>query len=48
MSPREVIEHCRSMKAAGIDHLIVSLARVHEIAPIEIMEKEVIPAVSDL
>jgi F420-dependent oxidoreductase-like protein len=48
MSPREVIEHCRSMKAAGIEHLIVSLARVHEIAPIEIMGKEVIPAVSDL
>jgi F420-dependent oxidoreductase-like protein len=47
-SPREVIEHCRSMKAAGIDHLIVSLARFHEIAPIEIMGKEVIPAVSDL
>jgi F420-dependent oxidoreductase-like protein len=48
MSPREVIEYCRSMRDAGIQHLIVSLARVHEITPIETMGNEVIPAISDL
>jgi F420-dependent oxidoreductase-like protein len=48
MSPREVIEYCRNMRDAGIQHLIFSLARVHEITPIEIMGKEVIPAVREL
>lgn len=48
MSPREVIEYCRNMRDAGIQHLIFSLARVHEITPIEIMGKEVIPVVSEL
>jgi alkanesulfonate monooxygenase SsuD/methylene tetrahydromethanopterin reductase-like flavin-dependent oxidoreductase (luciferase family) len=45
MSPRQAIEHCRSMSNAGIQHLIVSLPRVHEITPVETMGKEIIPAV---
>ncbi|MGH7833032.1 MAG: LLM class F420-dependent oxidoreductase [Candidatus Binatia bacterium] len=47
MSPREAVEYCRSMSEAGIQHLIVSMPGVHEITPIEVMAKEVIPAVSE-
>ena len=46
-SPRQAIEHCRGLSDAGIQHLIVSLPRVHEITPIEVMANEVIPAVAD-
>ena len=48
MSPRQVIEYCRGMREAGIEHLIISLPRVHEITPIEVMGREVIPAVGEL
>jgi F420-dependent oxidoreductase-like protein len=44
---RDAIEHCRNLSRAGIQHLIVSLPRVHEITPIEVMAKEVIPAVAE-
>ena len=46
MSPQEVIDHFHSMSEAGIQHLILSLAGVHEITPIDKMGQEVIPAVS--
>ena len=46
MSPQEIIDHCHSMSDAGIQHLVLSLAGVHEITPIEKMGHEVIPAVS--
>jgi F420-dependent oxidoreductase-like protein len=46
MSAQEIIDYCRSMSDAGIQHLIVSLPRVHEITPIEKMGQEVIPVVS--
>jgi hypothetical protein len=47
MSPKQAIEYCRGMSEAGIQHLIVSLAGVHEIMPIETMGKEIIPAVME-
>jgi F420-dependent oxidoreductase-like protein len=43
----QAIEYCRSMSDAGIQHLIVSIPNVHEITPIKMMGKEIIPAVSD-
>jgi F420-dependent oxidoreductase-like protein len=43
---RQTIEYCRNVSAAGIQHLIVSMPRDHEIAPIEAMGKDVIPAVA--
>jgi hypothetical protein len=46
MSPRDAIEFCHSMSDAGIQHLIVSLPRVHEIRPLEVMGKEVLPTVA--
>jgi F420-dependent oxidoreductase-like protein len=48
MSTRQAIDYCRSVNSAGIQHLIISMPRDHEIAPIELMGKEVIPAVADL
>jgi F420-dependent oxidoreductase-like protein len=47
MSARDAIEFCRSLGAAGIQHFIVSLPRVHEIAPIEVLGKEIIPAAAE-
>ncbi len=44
---RQTIEYCRNVSAAGIQHLIVSMPGDHEIAPIEMMGKDVIPAVAE-
>ena len=43
-SVRAVLEYCRGVAAAGIEHLIVSLSGDQPLAHIEWMEKEVIPA----
>jgi F420-dependent oxidoreductase-like protein len=40
----EAVEKCRTLADAGIQHFIVSLPGVHEMTPIELMGKEVIPA----
>jgi alkanesulfonate monooxygenase len=48
MSVSEAIEYCRSVAAAGIQHLIVSTPGDQEISPIELMGKEIIPALADL
>ena len=45
-SAQQAIEYCRSVSDAGIDHLIVSMPNDHEITPIELMGKEIIPAVA--
>jgi F420-dependent oxidoreductase-like protein len=47
MSAREAVEYCRKVSDAGIQHLIVSMPGDYEIAPIELMGKEVIPAVAE-
>jgi hypothetical protein len=46
MSAQHAIEYCRSLSDAGIQHFIISLPRVHEITPIDLIAKEVIPAVA--
>jgi F420-dependent oxidoreductase-like protein len=48
MTARQAIEYCRAVRDAGIQHLIVSIPNDFEIAPIELMGKEVIPAVAEL
>lgn len=48
MSMSEVIEYCRSVAAAGIQHLIVSMPGDQQITPIELIGNEVIPALADL
>jgi hypothetical protein len=39
--------YCRALADAGIQNFIVSLHRVHEMTPIEIMQKEILPAVAE-
>ena len=46
MRPRQVIDYCREVSDAGIQHLILSFAHVDKLKPIEIMGREVIPAVA--
>lgn len=48
ISARRAIEYCRGLSDAGIRHLILALPRVHEITPIDVIGKEVIPAVAEL
>ena len=48
MSTRQAIDYCRSVSDAGIQHLMVSLPGDYELTPIELMGKEIIPAVAEL
>jgi F420-dependent oxidoreductase-like protein len=48
MSAHQAIEYCRRVNQAGIQHFIVGMPGDHELKPIELMEKEVIPAVAEL
>jgi F420-dependent oxidoreductase-like protein len=45
-SVRDAIDYCRRIHDAGIQHLIVSMPGDHELAPLELMKQEVIPAVA--
>jgi F420-dependent oxidoreductase-like protein len=48
MSPSDVIEMCRDLSEAGIQHLIFNMPNVHEISPLETFGREIIPAVAAL
>ena len=48
VSAREAIDYCRRLSEAGIQHFIASLPGDHELTPVEIMRKEIIPAVAEL
>jgi F420-dependent oxidoreductase-like protein len=48
INPDMVINSCKGLSAAGIEHLIFVLPKVHEITPIEIFGEEIIPAVSEI
>lgn len=45
-SPKDVIALCRSLADIGIQHVILNLPNAHEIAPLEIFGREIIPAVA--
>jgi F420-dependent oxidoreductase-like protein len=44
--PAEVIADCRALADIGIQHFIFSMPEVHEIKPLEVIGREVIPAVA--
>jgi F420-dependent oxidoreductase-like protein len=48
MTAEEVIEQCRALNDAGVQHLIFNMPNVHEIRPLEAFGEKVIPAVADL
>jgi F420-dependent oxidoreductase-like protein len=47
MTARQAVEYCRRVSEVGIQHFIVSIPGDHEITPIELMAKEVIPVVAE-
>ena len=48
MTAQHVIDECRALAGIGIQHAIFNMPNVHEIKPLEIFGKEIIPAVADL
>jgi F420-dependent oxidoreductase-like protein len=46
MSAEQVIEVCRVMEDAGIEHLIFNMSNVHEIEPLRVFGDRIIPAVA--
>jgi F420-dependent oxidoreductase-like protein len=48
MKASDVIEHCRALAGIGVQHAIFNMPNVHEITPLEIFGREIIPAVADL
>ena len=48
MSVSDVIQQCRSLADLGVQHAIFNMPNVHEIKPLEIFGREVIPAVAEL
>jgi len=43
----ELIERCRELAAAGVQQYIFSLPNVHEVTPLEVIGREVVPAVAE-
>jgi F420-dependent oxidoreductase-like protein len=48
MSADDVIAHCKRLAALGVQHAIFNMPNVHEIRPLEVFGREIIPAVADL
>jgi F420-dependent oxidoreductase-like protein len=46
--PQEFIAHCGMLGQLGFSHVIVNIPNVHEIQPLELLGKEVIPAIAGL
>jgi hypothetical protein len=47
MTVAQVIETCRGLAELGIQHVIFNMPNTHEIKPLEIFGKEIIPAVAE-
>ena len=43
-----MIEECKALAEIGIQHAIFNMPNVHEIKPLEIFGKEIIPVLADL
>ncbi len=48
MSVNDVIAHCEVFAAIGVQHAIFNMPNVHDIRPLEIFGREIIPAVAGL
>jgi len=48
MSAADVIEQCRQLASAGIQHAIFNMPNVQDIIPLKTFGKEIIPAVQAL
>jgi len=47
MNVKDVIEQCRALAGIGIQHAIFNMPNVHEIEPLEIFGREIIPQLAD-
>jgi F420-dependent oxidoreductase-like protein len=47
-SPADVVAQCRELAALGVEHAIFNFPDVHEITPVRVFAKEVIPAVAEI
>jgi alkanesulfonate monooxygenase len=48
LSTQDVMDKCRALADLGVHHAIFSFPNVHEIEPIEVFGREIIPAVAEL
>lgn len=48
MNAQNVIEECRALAGIGIQHAIFNMPNVHEIKPLEIFGREIIPQLANL
>jgi F420-dependent oxidoreductase-like protein len=48
MDANDVIAHCRALGCIGVQHAIFNLPNVHEIGPLEVFGREIIPGVAAL
>ncbi len=48
MKAKDVIENCRTLASLGIQQAIFNMPNVHEIKPLEIFRREIIPALAGL
>jgi len=48
MNVKDVIEQCRALAGIGIQHAIFNMPNVHEIEPLEIFGREIIPQLAEL
>jgi len=46
MHAKDVIAHCEALAAIGVQHAIFNMPNVHEIRPLEVFGREIIPAVA--
>jgi F420-dependent oxidoreductase-like protein len=46
MNANDVIAQCRALASIGVQHAIFNLPNVHEITPLEVFGREIIPAVA--
>jgi F420-dependent oxidoreductase-like protein len=48
MTPQDIVGYCKALAAIGVDHAIFNMPNVHEITPLELFGREVIPEVAGL
>ncbi len=46
MSVKDVIAHCKALASIGVRHAVFNMPTVHELTPIDIFRREIIPAVA--
>ncbi len=46
MNAKEVIARCKAFADIGVEHAIFNMPNVHEITPLEVFGRDIIPAVA--